>query len=129
MNPKKLLIWAAAFVLVFLLGYLPGVVRSHGLERQLEDSRRAQRLCEVKELAGMVFLETSMKNYGTALQHSTRLYEQVRALTTQPAVADLRGPLDGVLARRDQVTAGLARGDAEVYGPVQELYRTLLALR
>lgn len=111
---------------VFLIGFVPEYVRANRLSGRVEELSRDRSTCELRDLAGRLFLETSMKNYGTALQYASRFFDRARVMAGAAESPQLRQALQEALSRRDAITAGLARGDASVYGPVQDLYRLTL---
>ncbi|MFB3829275.1 MAG: hypothetical protein ACE15B_21080 [Bryobacteraceae bacterium] len=126
MNGRKLLILAAVLALVFLAGFVPQSVRAGKLHRELAQSRQDLAFSNLTNLMGRVFLETTNKNYGIALDLAGRFFNQGRAMANETSSAGIRQALEKALARRDEITAALARGDAAVYGPIQEIYRVLL---
>src|SRR5574340_191136 len=126
MNGRKVLIWAAVLSLVFLAGFVPQSVRAGKLNRDLAQSRQDLAFSNLTNLMGRVFLETTNKNYGIALDLAGKFFTQGRAIANETASSEARQALEKVLARRDQITAALARGDAAIYGSIRDSYRLLL---
>lgn len=126
MDRRRIEIWAAVVIVVFLAGFLPQFLRARSLDRQLAEARQKERLCDVRDLLGAVFLQTTLKNYGVASDGVSRFFNQARAVANDTESPEVRSTLEKLLSRRDEVTAKMARAAPEVYGDVQEMYRTLL---
>ena len=126
MNRKNLTIGAVVLLGVFLAGFLPEYIRASRLAGQLESARSEQQLGRARDLLGMVFLQTSLKNYGTARDYAGAFFDTVRSISGPGLSSEVNQALQKILAARDDVTAQLARGDPASYGLVQSLYQTLL---
>ncbi len=126
MNRKNLTISAVVLLGVFLVGFLPEYIRANHLAGQVNEARSAQQLCRAKDLLGMVFLETSLKNYGKAQQYASSFFDQARTLAGQEHSPEVSQALQKILSARDEVIAQLARADPASYGIVQGLYQLLL---
>jgi hypothetical protein len=123
---KQLAILAAVAVVVFLGGFLPQYMSAHALRQQVEQANLRLEMCRVLDLSGMTFLETSLKNYGLAGRYASQWFEAAKALAAQTSSPELRQKLNAVLAKRDGITARLARGDEAAYSSVQAAYQILL---
>ena len=144
MDPsRKRLILIVAIVIgamtIFLAGYLPGSMRAR---RASEESRQsAQQLEAVKtELAktrfdldvarlrgslGEVLHEANANNFGVAAERATAFFDGLRAAVNSshlPPASERRNVLEGILARRDEVSADLARADQGVKAKLAEMY-------
>jgi hypothetical protein len=139
---KRLLLVIAiviGIVVVFLAGYLPGSSRAR---RAAEESRQvAQRLEETRnELAktrydldvarlrgrlGEVLHEANANNFGLAAERATAFFDGLRAAVNSnqlTAGSDRNAVLEGILARRDEISADLARADPAVKAKLAEMY-------
>lgn len=125
--------------IIFLAGYLPGSSRAR---RASEESRQAaQRLEETEnELAktrfdldvarlrgslGEVLHQANANNFGVAAERATRFFDELRAAVNSPQLppaTERRGVLEGILARRDEISADLARADPAVKAKLAERY-------
>ncbi len=114
-----------------LVAFLLGILLQFGAARQARSSRdtveaEAARLrqqaaqAEVRDLAALVLFEVTQRNFGTAAQHSTALFDRLQPLASAPG-ADPR--LGQALAARDRVTAGLAAADPAVQAEVQRVFQ------
>jgi len=135
MNPRTVLIaGGSAAVVVFLLGFIPQYLKSRGLESQLAAAHESlavehakSQLDDLSLLVGYVYLEAELKNYGVASQYSTRFFNRVRAMADQHQNPDRQAFLQASLAKRDSITAGLAKGDPGIVAAIQDLFQSTLA--
>lgn len=129
----------AGAVLIFLAGYLPGATRAR---RAAEESRQAARQLEdaQAELAktrfdldvarlrgslGEVVHEANANNFGVAAERATVFFDGLRAAMNRsqlPPASERRGVLEAILARRDEISADLARADQGVKSKLAEMY-------
>ena len=79
-------------------------------------------LAEFRDLAGMVYLGTNQNNYGIARQHSTQFFDRASELSREAADSSLKAFLESVLQQRDEITAGLTKGDGSIRETVEKLY-------
>jgi hypothetical protein len=119
---NKFLIVAAALVVVFLVGFVPGMVKASRLDSELRQSRDALAGAELRDLAGLAYVQASQKNFGLAAETSGRYFNRVREVANQAQDASRRKAIEELLAPRDRITADLAKGDAAAIGELQELF-------
>ena len=129
---QHLLIFAIAVTAALLVGYIPQFLRARGLNQELDATRQMLQSCqartreaELRDTMGLAYLETNQKNYGLAAQHAARFFERAGQVRGEASGA-LGGVLDQAMTVRDEITAGLARGDAAVLEPIGRIYRGLL---
>lgn len=136
MDWKKLIPWAVLALAAYLLGYVPqrsevGRLRAEmtqvaaaakKLDERVNVLQSKIRLAELRDLAGIIYLETSRKNFGIARQRSSQFFTLAAELAGEPNNANLKEHLDSLVAGRDAVTASLARAD----GSSQEVVLKLL---
>lgn len=120
---NKLLILLLAVLIAFGLGFFPQYFQRRSLESQLAACREQSELAGIRDQAGWIYLETSRKNFGLAAGHAGRLFDRVRELSPRIAHPGRHAALEEILARRDAVTAGLAKADPGVANEVQLLYQ------
>lgn len=132
-NRKQLLIFAAVVTAALLAGYIPQYLRARGLNQDLETTRQQLRGCQamnrvagLRDLLGLAYVEVNQKNYGLAGQHVARFYEQAGQVSGQVADPAIQRVINEAMARRDEITATLARGDAAAAMPIERTYRDLL---
>lgn len=123
----------------FVAGYWPqrqelGAARAQAAEaeRRLSEARSELADAESKARLGLLFgrylaLEDAVVsgNFGEARALSTAFFDHVRDEAARTTDATARTALDGVLMRRDTVTAGLARGEASVREALAPIAREL----
>lgn len=141
--PRKRAVIAAAvvvgIVLVFLAGYLPASARARRAAEQAQLNARQAADAEVAlaqtrfdlEVArlrgrlGELLHEASANNFGVAAERASTFFDGVNAAVASPHLAvgsERRAVLEAMLARRDEISAGLARADPAVKGKLTEMY-------
>jgi hypothetical protein len=121
------LIFAGVIVLVFLAGFLPEHFRADQFKTRAQEATNQLEFCRVRDLAGMTFLQTSLKNYGLAGHYSTEFFDAAKRLAASTQRSDVQQALQTALAKRDTITGQLARGDEAAYGSIQAVYSSLVA--
>lgn len=109
-------------LVVFLAGFLPSYVKAHRLESELREARREYALAQLRDLAGLAYIQASQKNYGLASGTSKRFFDGTREAGNQAADASAKKPLEDWLSLRDSITAGLAKGDPAVLRDLETLF-------
>ncbi|HXI13763.1 MAG TPA: hypothetical protein VNM92_14130 [Thermoanaerobaculia bacterium] len=74
---------------------------------------------------GEVLHETNANNFGVAAENATAYFDGLCSAvnsTQLPAGSERRVVLEGILARRDEISADLARADQGVKAKLAELY-------
>jgi hypothetical protein len=122
-------------VAVFLAGFIPEHIRISSLTQQLRtrDERIDQlqedaQLSRIRDLAGMLFLEISRKNYGVATQRATNLFDLIRAVIGNQPGAAIKSGLEKLLNQRDDIIAKLAKPDPSVQTDAANLLDQLFQL-
>lgn len=114
---------------VFLLGFLPQYSNLSRVRKELQAANDQitacefrTRLCVIRDQAGFMYVETAEQNYGVAGEYSTPFFNNLRKLATETTDSNLKRSFEEMLARRDAVTAGLAKGDAAVLADIKALF-------
>ncbi|MGC1780923.1 MAG: hypothetical protein WA708_00220 [Acidobacteriaceae bacterium] len=125
---NKLVIWSILLIVGFLIGFIPQYARSHRLQQnvsamdgQLAKCRSAEQLSQLRSTATLMYLEATQKNYGTSGNYAGRLFDQAQHLASDTQNEALRNSLREILTARDQITAGLAKGDDAVVPAMQKI--------
>jgi len=126
---SKLISGALALLVVFLAGYVPSRLALQSARQEVQALREQVGLAQLRDHAALVYLETTQKNYGIAGQHASRYFEQLREAVDQTPDAGRKQALQELLARRDEVISGLAKGDGSVMPVVDALFRKTHELR
>ncbi len=119
---NKAIVIAVALVAVFLIGFVPQYVKANRLDSELRQLREAYAGAELRDLIGLAYVQANQKNYGLAAEASGRFFSRVLELRNQTQDATHRKALESLLAPRDRITAELAKGDATVFGDLQDLF-------
>jgi hypothetical protein len=119
---KKVALGALLLVVVFLAGFLPEHFKRSSAESLLKQAERKNREAEVLDLASLIYVQAAQKNYGMAAQTSGQFFSRVQPLAAERAGTPAARTFDEILAARDKITAGLAKGEPGVLEDVQALY-------
>ena len=126
---KQIVLWTAVTVVAFLVGFVPQYRLARVLRGDLSVAQEQIRtlewkmeLAEFRDLAGMVYLGTNQSNYGIARQRSTQFFDRASELSREAADSSLKAFLEDVLQQRDEITAGLTKGDGSIRETVEKLY-------
>lgn len=119
---NKIVLTGVLLLSTFLIGYVPGYLQGQRLERELSKVRQEISLAELRDLAGLAYLQALQKDYGLAESTSTRLFTRMGEVARQTSHARLRTSLEELLRRRDPITARIATADAGVPNELQDLF-------
>jgi hypothetical protein len=109
-------------IIVFLVGFVPQYIKVKHLENDLSVARQENALAQLRDLAGLVFVQASQKNYGLAAGTSKQFFSRTREAANRAPNANRRKALEDLLASQDKITAELAKGDPEALGDLQVLF-------
>ena len=125
---NRLILWGALLAVGFLIGFIPQFRTRIQLESKLaeansanEAARLSARQSAMRDSISLAYLEATRRNFGTAAEHASSFFNQVRELSNQADSAELRQSLQSWLESRDAVVAALARGDPSSIELLQEL--------
>lgn len=128
----KLIAVAVVLTAIFLLGFIPQHEKARALrseaaadQERLGSLQGKLELAELRDLMGLVYLETSRKNYGVARQHSTEFFTKARTLISEPMDPGVTVVLQDILHKRDVLTAGLAEGQPTILTNIEEILNKL----
>jgi hypothetical protein len=119
---NRILIVAVAAVALFLAGFVPQYVRANRLDRELRQAQLASAYGEVRDLSALAYVQANQKNYGLAAETTARFFNRVRETVNQTQDENERKALESLIANRDKITAGLAKGDAATISDIEELF-------
>ena len=133
-NPKSsrtrnlILAAAVSLIAVFLLGFVPQLRKASRLQNQLQEREqrigqleREARLSKARDLASVLHLELTRKNYGTAAQHATAFFSHVRTMLNDAPDASLKSTLENIVGHRDSIVANIAKADPAVETQVRDI--------
>ena len=109
-------------ILVFLAGFVPQYIKVKRLENDLSAAKRENALAQLRDLAGLAFVQASQKNYGLAAGTSKQFFTRAREVANQAPDANGRKALEDLLVSQDKITAELAKGDPEALSDLELLF-------
>ena len=119
---NRLLIEAIVVVVAFLGGFLPQYIKTRRLDGELHALQQANANAELRDLAGLSYVQANQKNYGLAAATSTRFFNRARELADLAADPPARKAMEDLMPPRDKIAAELAKGDPEVIGDLQDVF-------
>ena len=129
---NKLILWLVLLVIGFLAGFIPQYLETRRVRFALREANEERNSCrsglatsQLGNIAAMLYLEATRKNYGTAGEYSSRLFTQIQQVLSTTADSPVKAALTDVLGARDTVTADLARGDPAVVTDLQPIVTKL----
>ena len=129
---NRLVLWLILLIVGFLIGFIPQYARSHRLQQnisamagQLDTCRSAGQLSQLRSTATLMYLEATQKNYGTSGDYANRFFDQAQRLANDTHDEALSNLFRQLLTSRDQITAGLAKGDDAVLPAMQNILARL----
>ena len=112
---NKAIAIAGGLIVVFLVGFVPQWMKANRLDGEVQQMRQKVADAELRDLAGLAYLQANQKNYGMAAETAGRFFGKVGEVAAgRKAVGDLAAP-------RDKITAELAKGDPAAIGSLQDL--------
>ena len=94
------------------------------LENDLSTARQENALAQLRDLAGLAFIQASQKNYGLAAGTSEQFFIHTREMANRTQDVNGRKALENLLASQDKIAAELAKGDPEALAALQVLFET-----
>jgi hypothetical protein len=119
---NRIIVVIILVIIVFLAGFVPQYVKVKRLENDLYIARQENALAQLRDLAGLAFVQASQKNYGLAAGTTQQFFSRTREVTNRAPDANGRKALEGLLAYQDKITAELAQGDPKALGDLQVLF-------
>ena len=118
---NRIIVVIILLIIVFLAGFVPQYIRVKRLENDLSVARQENALAQLRDLAGLAFVQASQKNYGLAAGTTKQFFSRTREVANRAPDANGRKALEDLLASEDKITAELANGDPEALGDLQSL--------
>ena len=119
---SRIVVVLVLLIAAFSAGFIPQYLKASRLANVLRDARQENSLAQLRDLAGLAYLQASQKDYGLAGSTMTSFFDRTQAVANQTADSSSKKPLEDILSLRDGITTQLAKGDP---GVLNEL-RTLL---
>jgi type II secretory pathway pseudopilin PulG len=119
---SKSIVVVVLLIAVFFAGFLPQYAKAKRLENELREAKQENSVAQLRDLAGLAYLQASQKNYGLAADTSTRFFDRTREVANQTPDSGGRKSLEDLLSFRDKITTELAKGDPGVLSDLQTLF-------
>ena len=119
---NRIIVVIILLVMAFLAGFVPQYLKVKRLEQDLSVATRENALAQLRDLAGLAFVQASQKNYGLAAGTSQQFFSRTREAASQTPDPNGRNAFEQLLASQDRITAELAKGDPEVLSDLQVLF-------
>jgi hypothetical protein len=119
---NQIIVVIILLILVFLAGFVPQYIKVKRLENDLSAAKQENALAQLRDLAGLAFVQASQKNYGLAAGTSKQFFTRAREVANQAPDANGRKALEDLLVSQDKITAELAMGDPEALGDLELLF-------
>ena len=119
---NKAVVSAIVLDVVFLAGFVPQYVKVNHLDAELRQARLGNASAELRDLAGLAYVQANQKNYGMAAATAARFFSRVREVADQTPGASAQKTYEDLLNYRNKITAELTKGEAGVMGDLQELF-------
>jgi hypothetical protein len=119
---NRVVIVIILLIVVFLAGFVPQYIKVKRLENDLSAATQENAMAELRDLAGLAFVQTSEKNYGLAAATSNQFFARTREIANRAPDANGRKALEDLLASQDKIAVALAKGDPEALGDLQVLF-------
>jgi hypothetical protein len=127
MRKIMLLVIVVLVIWAFMLGYWPQRKQAQALEQeniqiknQLASADALGRIARLENELLVLIEQTEGQNYGEAQKLSNSFFDEVRKEIDRDKGAPYVSKLEAILARRDAITAGLARAEAPTIGALRQ---------
>src|ERR1041384_7473840 len=119
---NTILVAGGLVVIAYLAGFLPGYMKGQRLEEEVRLARHQSSMAEIRDLAGLAYLQASQKNYGMAAGTSARFFQLVPAVAAAEPAGPVRKGLEDLMGPRHKITPELAKGDPAPLNDLQNLF-------
>jgi hypothetical protein len=119
---NRIIVGIALLIVVFLAGFVPQYIKVKRLENDLSVAQRENALGQLRDLAGLAFVQASQKNYGLAVDTSNQFFNRAREVANRTPDANGRKALEDLLPLQGKVVAELAQGNPQALGDLQVLF-------
>jgi hypothetical protein len=82
-------------------------------------------LANARDLAGILYLELTRKNYGNAQPRATALFDHIQRVVSSVPEGENKNSLHQILGRRDEIVSAIAKADPVVEGEVGKIVEQL----
>ncbi len=125
---KKVVVALIVLAAVFVVGFLPEHLKARQAREENSRLRLELDLARLRGELGMMSYEANRNNFGNASKLSSDFFNGLRGGLASPLLAGdagRRAKIEAIAARRDEVTADLARADPAVKEKIAQMYAEL----
>ena len=108
-SKNRIMFFVVVLILTYFAGFLPGYLKGQRQERELRVARQENSLAQLRDLAGLAYLQASQRDYGMAAGTSTRLFDSIRQVSSQAPDSPRSKSLEELLTLRDPITGSWQR--------------------
>ena len=123
---KRLISYALLALVFFLLGFLPGWVKSLDTSGAVAAANNQLSLAQMQNSLGSAVIDVQRGNYAPALQSTSSFFTALRAETDRGSASALSATqkiaVEPLFAQRDEIIALLARSDPAAGPRLSDLY-------
>ncbi len=87
---NRIIVVIILLIIVFLAGFVPQYIRVKRLENDLSVARQENALAQLRDLAGLAFVQASQKNYGLAAGTTKQFFSRTREVANRAPDANGR---------------------------------------
>ncbi len=98
---KRIIVVIILLIIVFLAGFVPQHIKVKRLENDLSVTRQENSLAQLRDLAGLAFVQASQKNYGLAAGTTKQFFSRTHEVANDAPDANGRKALEDLLAFQD----------------------------
>lgn len=127
MKKIGLLVVLILIIAAYVIGYWPEHKElaatqqlNEAVKKQLASAEAVGRLARLENELLVLIEQTESQNYGEAQKQSAVFFDDVRKEIDMDKSAPYAAKLEAILARRDAVTAGLAKAEAPTVAPLKQ---------
>jgi hypothetical protein len=124
----KVIFWIIVLIAVFLAGFIPQYVNASRYSHELETTRNQLsscqfngKLCQLRDLAALMYMQTNEKNFGLASENSKKFFSLAQEIADQTTNPELKQKLNEILASRQAITAELSSAEPSVVTQLRQL--------
>ena len=125
---QKIATALTVLALAFLLGFVPQYLQNRQAQRELAVSIEKLKLSELRDLAGLMLLESLRQNYGVARDYSSQYFDKLRETSEGVNNPTLKMSLQKLLNDGDAVTAALSKADPASASQLQGIFAEIQAV-
>jgi hypothetical protein len=115
------------FVIIGLVvGFLAGFIVQYSRTSDYSDLKKQQRLLQLCDELVQAHLQVMNKNFGQAQAHSTKFFNDLRAIVVSTKDEDLKNKLWPFLQRRDAITTALTQASPAAEKELRDLLNEVL---